>query len=89
MNGAGNDFVILDAVEQPLGLAPEDVPGLVCRLCDRHMGIGADGGDLLMEVQMENGRVNGLFLTGAALFVCSGELAGEFLDPVSMEQITE
>ena len=43
MNGAGNDFVILDAVEQPLGLAPEDVPGLVCRLCDRHMGIGADG----------------------------------------------
>lgn len=42
-----------------------------------------------MEVQMENGRVNGLFLTGAALFVCSGELAGEFLDPVSMEQITE
>ena len=42
MNGAGNDFVILDAVEQPLGLAPEDVPGLVCRLCDRHMGIGAD-----------------------------------------------
>ena len=24
MNGAGNDFVILDAVEQPLGLAPED-----------------------------------------------------------------
>lgn len=28
MNGAGNDFVILDAVEQPLGLAPEDVRGL-------------------------------------------------------------
>ena len=49
MNGAGNDFVILDAVEQPLGLAPEDVPGLVCRLCDRHMGIGADGVILLQK----------------------------------------
>ena len=51
MNGAGNDFVILDAVEQPLGLAPEDVPGLVCRLCDRHMGIGADGVILLQKAQ--------------------------------------
>ena len=26
MNGAGNDFVVLDAVEQPLGIAPEDLP---------------------------------------------------------------
>ena len=59
------------------------------RMDGKKICISADGGDLLMEVQMENGRVNGLFLTGAALFVCSGELAGEFLDPVSMEQITE
>ena len=26
MHGAGNDFVVLDAVEQPLGVAPEDAP---------------------------------------------------------------
>ena len=43
MHGAGNDFVVLDAVEQPLGIAPEDLPGLVSRLCDRHTGVGADG----------------------------------------------
>ena len=43
MHGAGNDFVVLDAVEQPLGIAPEDLPGLVYRLCDRHTGVGADG----------------------------------------------
>ena len=43
MQGAGNDFVVLDAVEQPLGIAPEDLPGLVSRLCDRHTGVGADG----------------------------------------------
>ena len=43
MHGAGNDFVVLDAVEQPLGIAPEDLPGLICRLCDRHTGVGADG----------------------------------------------
>ena len=49
MNGAGNDFVILDAVEQPLGLAPEDMPGFVYRLCDRHMGVGADGVILLQK----------------------------------------
>ena len=43
MHGAGNDFVVLDAVEQPLGIAPEDLPELVSRLCDRHTGVGADG----------------------------------------------
>ena len=48
MHGAGNDFVVLDAVEQPLGIAPEDLPGLVSRLCDRHTGVGADG--VMVEV---------------------------------------
>ena len=52
MHGAGNDFVVLDAVEQPLGAAPEDLPGLVSRLCDRHTGVGADG---VMVIPDENG----------------------------------
>ena len=41
MHGAGNDFIVLDAIEAPLAAAP--APELVRRLCDRRRGIGADG----------------------------------------------
>ena len=39
MNGAGNDFVLLDGRAQTCKLTREQV----VRLCDRHRGIGADG----------------------------------------------
>ena len=41
MNGAGNDFIILDNLDGhiPAGRLPE----LARTLCDRHMSIGADG----------------------------------------------
>ena len=39
MNGAGNDFVMLDNRLGDLQLAPQQIE----RLCDRHRGIGADG----------------------------------------------
>ena len=38
MQGAGNDFVVLDATEEPIDLAPAQLR----RLADRHFGIGAD-----------------------------------------------
>jgi diaminopimelate epimerase len=38
MHGTGNDFVVFDAVRQPLVLTPEQVR----RLADRHTGIGCD-----------------------------------------------
>jgi diaminopimelate epimerase len=44
MNGAGNDFILIDNREQRLKLTPEQVR----RLCDRHRGIGADGLFLLI-----------------------------------------
>jgi diaminopimelate epimerase len=39
MNGAGNDFVVIDnrALDHPLDR------GQIARLCDRHRGVGADG----------------------------------------------
>jgi len=37
--GCGNDFVMLDCLEQKI----ENVSELALRLCDRHYGIGADG----------------------------------------------
>lgn len=39
MNGAGNDFVLIDNRSNALALSSEDI----VRLCDRHRGIGADG----------------------------------------------
>ena len=38
MQGAGNDFVVIDAVRQRVGLRPEQWR----RLADRHFGVGAD-----------------------------------------------
>jgi diaminopimelate epimerase len=38
MQGAGNDFVVLDATARPLELAP----AALRRLADRHFGVGAD-----------------------------------------------
>ena len=41
LQGAGNDFVLLDTLAQPL---PEcDFASLARRLCDRRFGVGADG----------------------------------------------
>jgi diaminopimelate epimerase len=39
MNGAGNDFVLIDGRSQGVKLTGEHV----VRLCDRHQGVGADG----------------------------------------------
>src|SRR3982751_3155196 len=39
MNGAGNDFVLLDNRSGDLALTGEQI----ARLCDRHRGVGADG----------------------------------------------
>jgi len=39
MNGAGNDFIMLDNRKGHITLGPEQI----AHLCDRHRGIGADG----------------------------------------------
>jgi len=39
MQGAGNDFVLIDGRDGPQA----DWPELARRMCDRHLGIGADG----------------------------------------------
>jgi diaminopimelate epimerase len=39
MNGAGNDFVMIDNRVGDLRLAPDQI----AKICDRHRGVGADG----------------------------------------------
>jgi diaminopimelate epimerase len=43
MNGAGNDFVLIDNRARQMTLQPAQI----ARLCDRHKGVGADGVILL------------------------------------------
>jgi diaminopimelate epimerase len=50
MQGAGNDFVVLDATRTPLAIGPEQAR----RLGDRHFGVGADQ-ILLIEPSSEPG----------------------------------
>ena len=41
MNGAGNDFIIIDNREKKL---PEgQLPQLIRTICERHLSLGADG----------------------------------------------
>lgn len=49
MNGAGNDFVVIDNRDGSSALDRE----VIARLCDRHRGIGADG--LLAVEKPQNG----------------------------------
>jgi diaminopimelate epimerase len=44
MNGAGNDFVLIDNRARKIKLSRDQV----VRLCDRHRGVGADGAVLLL-----------------------------------------
>ena len=52
MNGAGNDFVLLDNRTRSLRLATAQI----VRLCDRHRGVGADG--VLLLVPSTTGRAD-------------------------------
>ena len=52
MNGAGNDFVLLDNRANQIRLTREQV----VRLCDRQRGVGADG--LMLLVPCTSGKAN-------------------------------
>ena len=43
VQGAGNDFVLIDALGENAHLSEVDWPSLAPRICDRHVGVGADG----------------------------------------------
>ncbi len=49
MNGAGNDFVLLDNRQGAIQLSADQI----AHLCDRHRGVGADG--VLLIERAENG----------------------------------
>jgi len=49
MNGAGNDFILLDAIAEPFDESA--APALARALCDRRRSIGADGLMLVLRAE--------------------------------------
>ena len=58
MNGAGNDFVILNNLEEHLPL--EQLPQIARTLCERPMSIGADG-LMVVDAPSQGGDYRNLF----------------------------
>ena len=54
VHSLGNDFIVIDP-EESAGIV--DIPGLTKRLCDRHIGVGADGLLLISIEDRERGLV--------------------------------
>ena len=52
MNGAGNDFVLIDNRARKISLTPEQVR----KLCDRQRGVGANG--LFLLIPSESGKAD-------------------------------
>ena len=52
MNGAGNDFVLVDNRAGQIKLTTEQI----VRLCDRHRGVGADG--VMLRVPARTGKAD-------------------------------
>jgi len=52
MNGAGNDFILIDNRDRKIQISREQI----IRLCDRHRGVGADG--LFLLIPSLSGRAD-------------------------------
>lgn len=70
MNGAGNDFLVLNNLEERL--PAEDFPRLARTLCERHLSIGADG-FMVVEAATQGGDYKMLFFNSDGTM---GEMCG-------------
>jgi diaminopimelate epimerase len=91
MNGAGNDFVVLDNRELALSLTRD----IIARLCDRHRGVGADGllavepsvqdGDYRMRYYNADGGEAEMCGNGARCFARFARRLGAHSDSIAFE----
>jgi len=70
MNGAGNDFIILNNLEEQLPL--DVMPQIAKTLCERHMSIGADG-FMVVDAPTQGGNYKMLFFNSDGSM---GEMCG-------------
>ncbi len=71
MQGAGNDFVLVDQYRNTETiLSEEELPDLAKKLCDRHFGIGADGLILVLPSQKADYRMRIFNSDGSEAEMC-------------------
>lgn len=66
MHGLGNDFVMIDNMDNSIALSPEQV---AC-ICDRHFGVGADGVILVEPSKNDDGFMNYINSDGTFAQMC-------------------
>ena len=57
VQGAGNDFLLIDALGENAHLNQIDWSGLAPRICDRHFGVGADGILIAQDTDVAEARM--------------------------------
>jgi diaminopimelate epimerase len=75
MHGAGNDFIVLDGLREPL---PPLEP-LAARLCDRHFGIGADQLLVVRPSRAADFRMEIYNADGSQVEMCANGIRAFFL----------
>jgi diaminopimelate epimerase len=67
MQGAGNDYVYVDCVRQPL---PADPAALAIKIADRHFGVGGDGLILICPSDVADARMRMFNADGSEAEMC-------------------
>ncbi len=70
MHGAGNDFIVVDALKKNYLKDTLASPDIIKRLCDRHFGIGADGLILILPSESCDLRMRILNSDGSEAEMC-------------------
>ncbi len=70
MHGAGNDYIYIDCITQPLSFTGESEAALAIRLSDRHFGIGSDGLVLILPSDTADLRMRMFNADGSEAQMC-------------------
>ncbi len=70
MHGAGNDYIYVDCISQPLPQWGESEGAVAQRLSDRHFGIGADGLVLILPSEKADLRMRMFNADGSEAQMC-------------------
>lgn len=72
MQGAGNDYVYIDALGTPTSLSPGTVnlPDLATKISDRHFGVGGDGLIVIMPSSSADFRMRMFNADGSEAQMC-------------------
>lgn len=73
-HGSGNDFILIDEMEQDYGFSEKDRKELSLILCDRKNGIGSDGILFVMPSEKAEGRMRMFNSDGTEAEMCGNGL---------------